>query len=189
MAGLRAGKPTPSQTELKEYRTEYLQPFAAEIGPPPPHYRGDKHPGQNPNGARKARGKRAQREDLLPKPGTIVAAVAGGAAAHRAVKRLTPGARSLLALGAVAGGALLRHWLRFMTTVQQNNYLREAARQVHLLLENADAAVPAYVVGHTQKGSPYATLATTLTISTAQLGRLLYPSASICLPPASPSPS
>jgi UDP-2,3-diacylglucosamine pyrophosphatase LpxH len=82
---------------------------------------------------------------LLPSLPVVAALVA----MYQAVKRIRPGARSLLTLAGGFGALLWRERRLLRPTTDAGSYLYRAARQVHDSLSRANAAVPAYVFGHT----------------------------------------
>jgi UDP-2,3-diacylglucosamine pyrophosphatase LpxH len=82
-------------------------------------------------------------------------ALAAIGAIYRATKQLRPGVRSFLMLLGGILGLLWRERRLLRPATQPGSYLFAAARQIHECLTQGNAAVPAYVFGHTHTAEQF----------------------------------
>ncbi|HEX6291417.1 MAG TPA: hypothetical protein VFZ66_19695 [Herpetosiphonaceae bacterium] len=84
-----------------------------------------------------------------------IPALAAVAAIYRATKKVRPGMRSFLMLMGGIGGLLWRERRLLRPATQPGTYLFAAALRIHEQLSRINAAVPAYVFGHTHTAEQY----------------------------------
>ncbi len=128
------------------YRGEVLQPYAEMIGLPA--YVVEELDRLAAVPALSSKWRQLQAIVLGPLlPGVPV--LAALVALYHALQRIRPSARSFLTLLLGIGALVWRERRMLRPPTQSGSYLLRAARQIHERLDRANAAVPAYVFGHT----------------------------------------
>ena len=92
---------------------------------------------------------------LLPSLASGIGIIAGLVTAYRILRRMGSLERSVLTLALSAAGLFWREQRLRQSATSGGGYLLIAANRIHELLSEVDAAVPAYVFGHTHHVEQY----------------------------------
>lgn len=140
------------QARREEYRRKLVEPYAAEVGLSAETLVEIDRLAAIPAMSNHLR----QAEALLVRPLIpAVPAIAAVTAIYRVAKRLRPGLHSLVMLIAGVAGLMWRERRLLRPATQPGSFLFAAAQQIHEQLTKANAAVPAYVFGHTHTAEQY----------------------------------